>query len=90
MTDSIFLLRCVDCDAQGLLSRLWIRASVEVGRAKSGEVHRYVECMNCGARLKSRSHALMETVDDDEWQRFVGEDGESSARQPSPASHRAS
>ena len=72
MTDSIFLLRCVDCDAQGLLSRLWLRASVEVNRGKSAEVHRYVECMNCGAHLKSRQHDLMESVDDEEWARFVG------------------
>jgi len=78
MTDSIFLLRCVDCDAHGLLSRLWLRASVEVGKRRSGEqhqeVHRYVECMNCGAHLKSRYHDRMESVGDEEWRRCVGED----------------
>jgi hypothetical protein len=74
MTDSIFLLRCVDCDARGLLSRLWLRASIEARRGKSLEVHRYVECMNCGAHLKSRQHDLMERVDDEEWARFVGDE----------------
>ncbi len=74
MTDSIFLLRCVDCDARGLLSRLWLRASIEVTRGKSAQVHRYVECMNCGAHLKSRHHDLMESVDDEEWERFVGDE----------------
>ena len=72
MTDSIFLLRCVDCDARVLLSRLWLRASIEVPRG--AEVHRYVECMNCGAHLKSRQHDLMERVDDEEWARFVGDE----------------
>jgi len=79
MTDSIFLLRCVDCDARGLLSRLWLRASIDVKRgtgakgANGAEVHRYVECMNCGAHLKSRQRDLMESVDDEEWERFVGD-----------------
>jgi hypothetical protein len=74
MTDSIFLLRCVDCDALGLLSRLWLRASVEVKKGRPGEVQRYVECMNCGAHLKSRHHDRMESVGDEEWRRFVDED----------------
>jgi hypothetical protein len=74
MTDAIFLLRCVDCDAQGLASRLWLRTSIEVKAVRSPEVHHYVECMNCGARLKSRYHDRMESVDDDEWQRFVGDE----------------
>ncbi len=75
MADSIFMLRCVDCDAQGLLSRLWLRASIEVKAGRSTQVQHYVECMNCGAHLKSRHRDLMESVADDEWQRFVGEDG---------------
>ena len=74
MTDSIFLLRCVDCDAQGLLSQLWLRTSVEVSMGRSSQVQHYVECMNCGARLKSRQHDRMEAVDDEEWSRIV--DGE--------------
>ncbi len=76
MTDSIFLLRCVDCDARGLLSRLWLRTSIEVKSSKAEEVHHYVECMNCQARLKSRHRDLMESVDDAEWRRFVGTDGQ--------------
>jgi hypothetical protein len=82
MTDSIFLLRCVDCDAQGLASRLWLRTSIEVKAARAEEVHHYVECMNCGARLKSRYHDRMETVGDDEWQRFVGDGMDSQTSLP--------
>jgi hypothetical protein len=71
MTDSIFALRCVDCDAHGLLSQLWLRASIEITTGRSSRVHHYVECMNCGVRLKSRHRNRMERVDDDEWHRFV-------------------
>jgi len=70
--NAIFLLRCVDCDAQGLVSRLWLRTTVEVGSPRAAEVHHYVECMNCGAHLKSRHSDRMESVADDEWQRVVG------------------
>ena len=73
MRDSVFLLRCVSCDARGRLSRLWIRRSLEVARGGSRQVHHYVECMNCGAHLKSRQRDLMESVDDDEWSRLVGD-----------------
>ena len=73
MTESIFLLRCVDCDARGALSRLWLRTSIEVTCSRSSEVHHYVECMNCGAHLKSRQTDRMEDVDDAEWSRFVGD-----------------
>ena len=73
MQDSVFLLRCVSCDAVGHLSRLWIRRSVEVARGGSRQVHHYVECMNCGAHLKSRQRDLMESVDDEEWRRLVGD-----------------
>jgi Zn ribbon nucleic-acid-binding protein len=71
MTDSIFGLRCVDCDAQGLLSQLWLRASVEINAGRSSRTHHYVECMNCGVHMKSRHRNRMELVDDDEWNRFV-------------------
>jgi Zn ribbon nucleic-acid-binding protein len=73
MTDPIFLLRCVDCDAEEKLSRLWLRTSIEVEVARRSEVHHYVECMNCGAHLKSRYRDAMESVDDDEWKLFVGD-----------------
>ncbi len=82
MTDSIFLLRCVDCDARGLLSKLWLRANVEVRRGGAVEVHRYVECMNCGAHLKSRQHDLMESVDDEEWAQYVGSGAAGSPASP--------
>jgi Zn ribbon nucleic-acid-binding protein len=82
MTDSIFLLRCVDCDAQGQLSRLWLRTSIEVGGGRHAELQHYVECMNCGAHLKSHQHDRMETVDDDEWSRIV--DGPMGAEGPPP------
>jgi Zn ribbon nucleic-acid-binding protein len=74
MKDSIFLLRCVDCDALGYVSRLWLRTSIQVSAGRRNQVHHYVECMNCGARLKSRHRDLMESVNDDEWQRFVGDE----------------
>lgn len=74
MRDSIFLLRCVDCDAHGLMSRLWLRTSIEVAAGRARQVHHYVECMICGAHLKSRQRDLMESVDDTEWQRFVGDE----------------
>lgn len=74
MRDSVFLLRCVDCDALGELSRLWLRTSIEVASGRSRQVHHYVECINCGAHLKSRQRDLMESVDDDEWKRFVGDE----------------
>ncbi len=71
MTDSIFLLRCLDCDARGMLSQLWLRASIAVTAGRQSDVHHYVECMNCGAHLKSRQRDRMENVDDAEWDRFV-------------------
>jgi hypothetical protein len=79
MTDSIFLLRCVDCDASGLLSQLWLRTSIEVTAGRESDVHHYVECMNCGAHLKSRQRDRMESVDDAEWSRIV-EDATSGAQ----------
>ena len=83
MTDPVFLLRCVDCDANGSLSRLWIRASLQVGSGRKLQALHYVECMNCGAHLKSRHRDLMESVDEEEWSRLVGEDVERDAA-PSP------
>jgi transcription elongation factor Elf1 len=74
MRDSIFRLRCIDCDALGLVSRLWLRTSIEVAAGRSRQVHHYVECMNCGAHLKCRHRDLMESVDDHEWKRFVGDE----------------
>ncbi len=74
MIDSVFLLRCVDCDARGDLSRLWIRASVEAESLRKSQLLHYVECMNCGAHLKSRHRDYMESVDDDEWSRIVSDD----------------
>ena len=71
--DPVFFLKCVDCEAMGELSRLWIRASIQVESARTAKILHYVECMNCGAHLKSRHRDLMESVDDDEWNRFVGE-----------------
>jgi len=79
MIDPIFRLRCVDCDALGVLSRLWLRTSIEVkpsGHASSSmalhdQIHHYVECMNCGAHLKSRQSDCMENVADAEWKRIV-------------------
>ena len=73
MTDSIFLLRCVDCDAMGRFSRLWLRNSIDLEARGQAEVQHYVECMNCGAHLKSRHRDLMEPVGDEEWRRFVDE-----------------
>lgn len=81
MRDSVFLLRCVDCDALGHVSRLWLRASIQVKSGRARQTHHYVECMNCGAHLKSRQRDLMESVGDEEWSRFVDE---------SPAASRAS
>ncbi len=87
MTDSVFLLRCVDCDALGRLSRLWLRTSIRIASSSSSshnsELLHYVECMNCGARLKSRHRDFMENVDDDEWSRFVGDEFESESNLPS-------
>ena len=82
MTDPIFLLRCLDCDAEGKLSRLWLRTSIEVEVARRSEVHHYVECMNCGAHLKSRYRDAMESVEDDEWKRFVGDGPDPGATLP--------
>ncbi len=76
MIDSVFLLRCVDCDAKGELSRLWIRASIELDSVRDSQILHYVECMSCGAHLKSRHRDYMETVDDEEWGRFVNEDSD--------------
>jgi Zn ribbon nucleic-acid-binding protein len=73
MTDSIFMLRCVDCDAQGRFSRLWLRNTIDVRRAGNAEELHYVECLNCGAHLKSRHRDRMEPVSDDEWRRCVSE-----------------
>ena len=74
MIDSVFLLRCVDCDASGDLSRLWIRASIDLETKRRSQVLHYVECLNCGAHMKSRHRDLMETVSDEKWNRFVGDD----------------
>ena len=82
MTDPIFLLRCLDCDSEEKLIRLWLRTSIEVEVARRSEVHHYVECMNCGAHLKSRYRDAMESVDDDEWKRFVGDGSELAASLP--------
>ena len=70
---SVFLLRCRECDDLGRPSRLWLRASIEVCSSRSEQVHHYVECMNCGSRLRSRQPDHMERVAADEWIRFVGE-----------------
>ena len=75
MTDSIFALRCVDCDARGLLSQLWLRASIEIKTGRASRMHHYVECMNCGVHLKSRHRNRMEHVDDDEWKVSVDSEG---------------
>ena len=83
MIDSVFLLRCVDCDAKGELSRLWIRASIEIDSAREAQTLHYVECMSCGAHLKSRHRDYMEAVDDKEWSRFVSD--ESDREQTPPA-----
>ena len=82
MTDPVFLLRCIDCDSEGKLSRLWLRTSIEVESVRRSEVLHYVECMNCGAHLKSRYRDTMESVDDDEWKRFVGDDANLGASLP--------
>ena len=74
MIDSIFLLRCVDCDATGDLSRLWIRASIDLETRRRAQILHYVECLNCGAHMKSQHRDLMEIVGDDEWSRCVGDD----------------
>jgi len=85
MIDAIFRLECAECDGRGLPSRLWIRTSVEVGaRSKSGTLH-YFECMNCGARLKSRLSDVVEPVDDEEWRRWVGDDAGSAGSDAPPA-----
>jgi len=76
MMDSLFALDCPDCpdDAtSGLLSRLWVRVTREVGRGAGVEMHHYIECMNCGARFKSCEDDHVEAVDDEEWQRWVGQ-----------------
>ena len=73
LMDPVFFLKCVDCEARGQLSRLWIRASIQMESARTAKILHYVECMNCGAHLKSRHRDLMESVDDEEWNRFVGE-----------------
>jgi len=65
------------------MSRLWLRTSIEVPAGGGRQVHHYVECMNCGAHLKSRQRDLMESVDDDEWKRFVSD--EPARRQSLPA-----
>ena len=89
MTDPVFLLRCVDCDANGSLSRLWIRASLQVGSSRTSQALHYVECMNCGAHLKSRHRDLMEAVGDEEWSRFVGEDAERDVAPPAGMEQRS-
>jgi len=92
MMDPIFRLRCVDCDARGLLSRLWLRSSIELGSGSDEVRHpfqrpgpyalrHYVECMNCGAHLKNGRRDGMEIVDDAEWRRCVDD-----ALEPGPAS----
>ena len=85
MTDSIFMLRCVDCDARGLFSRLWLRKSVDVGYGRNAKLLHYVECMNCGTHLKSHHRDLMEPVSDDEWRRCVsGQPGRPMSKIPVP------
>ena len=74
MIDPVFLLRCIDCDAKGGLSRLWIRVSLEMESDRHSRILHYVECLNCGAHLKSQHRDLMEIVDDEEWRRFVDDD----------------
>ena len=73
LMDPVFFLKCLECEVRGELSRLWIRASIQMESARTARVLHYVECMNCGAHLKSRHRDLMESVDDEEWNRFVGE-----------------
>lgn len=76
MIDPVFMLRCVDCDAKGALSCLWIRASLETEYHRHYRLLHYVECLNCGAHLKSQYRDLMEVVDDEEWRRFVDDEVE--------------
>lgn len=71
MIDPVFLLRCIDCDAKGDLSRLWIRASLETESHRHSRLLHYIECLNCGAHLKSQYRDLMEIVEDEEWHHFV-------------------
>jgi Zn ribbon nucleic-acid-binding protein len=74
MTDSIFLMTCAECEERGLPSRLWLRTSVEIKGRRASETHHYVECLNCGARLKNSHRDVMERVGDEEWRRCVGDD----------------
>jgi hypothetical protein len=75
MIESLFTLYCEDCEVSGQPSRLWVRAEIEVTSARGLETQHYLECMNCGFRFKSCMEDHMEAVDEEEWRRFVDEDG---------------
>ena len=74
MIDSLFTLYCEACEVAGRPSRLWVRAEIENPSTSGPEMHHYLECMNCGFRFKSSMEDHIEAVDEEEWQRFVGED----------------
>jgi hypothetical protein len=73
MIDSLFTLYCEECEVAGRPSRLWVRAEIELTSVRGPELQHYLECMNCGFRFKSCMEDHMEAVDDEEWQRFVGD-----------------
>jgi hypothetical protein len=82
LVDPVFFLKCVDCESRGELSRLWIRASIQLESPRTSKLLHYVECMNCGVHLKSRHRDFMESVGDEEWNRFVSEDAKLDTTRP--------
>jgi hypothetical protein len=76
MIEFLFTLYCEDCEVSGRPSRLWVRAQIELSSGGGPETQHYLECMNCGFHFKSCMEDHMEAVDEDEWNRFVGESSE--------------